>query len=279
MEISIDRVEFKKEAKKLLDGRTWILCLCNLCFLLITIALASFVFFIPNPLEKILTDFIYTQNWTQITLPLIYITLDVEWICWGIYMFFRSIIFAALIFPFYVCLATIPLMIVNNEKIKLNAIFKPVSKARYFIEYAICGVETYLFTLLWALLLIVPGVMAHYKFSYSRYVLATKEDITAGEAIEISKKYTIGNRGILFNLDLSFLGWFIIGIVTCGLGLIFAVGYHEVVSAMYFKEISKTVDAETNEESEERTSSLNEKNKEQEQKTATVESTAEAEQE
>lgn len=39
---------------------------------------------------------------------------------------------------------------------------------------------------------------------------------------------------------MSFIGWFIIGIITCGLGLVFVIGYHEIVTAMYYKKIAET---------------------------------------
>lgn len=246
MEISINRVEFKKEAKKLLDGKTWLLLLCNVCFLGIAGVIGAAVFFIPNPLEKLLTNFIYGKGFSEIDLTII--TIDVEWLCWGIYMFIRSIIFAALIFPFYICLSTVPLSIVNNEKIEVTKIFAPISKSRYFVEYAIAGVQKYLCTVLWTLLIIFPGIMAHYRYGFTKYVFAKSNELTAGEAISKSKELTNGNKGQLFTLDLSFIGWFIIGIITCGLGLIFLIGYHEIVTAIYYKKISeesaKTVEAQ-----------------------------------
>lgn len=238
MEVSISKVEFKKEAKKLLDGKTWILLLCNLCFLGIAAIIGGIVFFVPNPLEKILTNFIYGRGFSAIELP--FITIDVEWLCWGIYMFIRSIIFAALVFPFYVCLATVPLSIVNGEKIDPAKIFKPISKSRFFVEYAIAGVQKYICSILWTLLLFFPGIMAHYRYGYTKYIFATTEEITAGEAINKSKKLVEGNKGQLFTLDMSFIGWFIIGIITCGLGLVFVIGYHEIVTAMYYKKIAET---------------------------------------
>ena len=237
MEVSIDRVEFKKEAKKLLDGTTWILFLCNLCFLGILTVIGGIVFLIPNPLEKILTNFIYGKSFSIIELP--FFTLNVEWLCWGVYMFIRSIIFAALVFPFYVCLATVPLFIINNEKIEPSRIFAPICKSRYFVEYAIAGVQKYLYTILWTLLLLFPGIMTHYRYGYAKYIFATTHEMTAGEVISKSKKLTDGNKTQLFTLDLSFIGWFMVGIITCGLGLVFVLGYHEIVTAMYYKKITE----------------------------------------
>ncbi len=238
MEIYIDRTELKKESKKLLDGKTWILFLCNLCFIGIATVIAYAVFFIPNPLEKILTAFIYEKDVPDIYLFIF--DLSVEWLSWSIYIFIRSIIFVALLSPFYVCLATVPLAIVNNEKIEVAKIFAPIRKSRYFIEYAIAGVQKYLCIILWTLLIILPGIMAHYRYGYAKYIFATTNEITAGEAIAKSKKLTDGNKGQLFSLDFSFIGWFLIGVITCGLGLVFVLGYHEIVTAMYYKKITES---------------------------------------
>lgn len=237
MEKSIDRVEIKKEAKKLLDGKTWILLLCNLCFLGIAGIIGAVIFFIPNPLEKLLTNFIYEKGFSEIDLSII--TINVDWLCWGIYMFIRSLIFVALVFPFYICLSTVPLSIVNNEKIDVAKIFAPISKSRFFVEYAIAGVQKYLCTILWTLLIIFPGIMAHYRYGFTKYIFSESNELTAGEAISESKKITNGNKGKLFTLDLSFLGWFIFGIITCGVGLFFVVGYYQIVSAMYYKKITE----------------------------------------
>lgn len=247
MNVTLDRVEIKKNAKKLLDGKTWFMFLCNFIFLLIVVAVGACVYLIPNPLEKLLTNFVYGY---VPEIDLVYFQIDMEWICWGIYIFFRTIIFAALTYPFFICLSTIPLAVVRGEKITVQSIFKPISRARYFLEYAIAGIERFITTFLWTLLAIVPGFIAHYKYSFNRYIFADDNEKTAGEALARSKKYAVENRGSLFALDLSFIGWAIISIGTCGLGFIFAVSYHEISYASYYETIRKAIDSSSEEKSE-----------------------------
>ena len=231
MEVQIDRVAVKKEAKKMLEGKIWILLLCNLCFLAIFYGAAFIVSLIPkNPtsiLEKILTASGSCDEWF------------VEWITFCVKLIIYAIIIWAITFPYYVCLTTVPLAIVNNEKITVSKIFAPISKLRYFIEYAIAGVQIWACANLWSLLLFFPGFIAAYRYRYAHYILATTEDITAGEAIEKSKELTYGNKSQLFVLDLSFIGWLLFSIITCGLGLIFALGYYQVVNAIYYKKIAE----------------------------------------
>ena len=242
MEVSIDRVAIKKQAKKILDGKIQLLFFCNICFFFILIVIAAGAFLIPNPLEQILTTYIYGRG-----LDAMYLfggIVNIEWVCWGIYMFLRSIIFFALLYPFSVCLATVPLALINDEKITPQSVFAPIQKTRYFVEYAVTGIQTYLFIILWSLLLFVPGIMAYYKFRYAKYIFVNDNEKTSAEALEASKKYLIDNRMSLFMLDMSFIGWFTIGIITCGLGLVFSVGYYQIVSALYFKHITGTINAQ-----------------------------------
>ena len=235
MEIAIDRVEVKKEAKKMLEGKIWILLLCNLCYLAIFFGANFIVSLISKYPISILKE-ILTASGSCDESSVEKIIIIVDWI---IYV----IIINAIVFPYYVCLTTVPLAIVNNEKITVSKIFAPISKLRYFIEYAVAGVQIYVCTILWSLLLVFPGLIAAYRYRYAHYILATTEDITAGEAIAKSKELTYGNKSQLFVLDLSFIGWLlfsiIISIITCGLGLIFALGYYQVVNAIYYKKIAE----------------------------------------
>ena len=238
MKVSIEKIKIKKQAKKLLDGRTWFMFLCNFLFLCIISIIGTGVYFIPNPLEKILTNFVYGN---MKSIDCIYFEINMEWVCWGIYMFFRTLIFVALTYPFYVCLATIPLSIVRNQKITIKTIFLPIHKSRYFLEYAVAGLERFIITLLWTFLAIIPGFFSHYKFSFTRFLFVDDNEKTAGETLAESKELTIENREKLFSLDMSFLGWWIISLVTCGLGFIFAISYHEIAYALYYTEIKKTI--------------------------------------
>lgn len=64
-----------------------------------------------------------------------------------------------------------------------------------------------IFTMLWSLLLIFPGIMAAYSYSMSFYVLADHPEYTPLQCIAESKRLMRGNRWKLFCLELSFIGW------------------------------------------------------------------------
>ena len=130
----------------------------------------SFCIFVPNPLENLLKiELSKTKLFTEI--------LNDDWLKWGtfaIYKFLRSILFFALAYPFTVCMAKIPVLICRNEKITGKEAFSPIKSARYFIEYMIAGAVKFLAVFAWFILLIFPGIIAHYRYSLLKYSITSR---------------------------------------------------------------------------------------------------------
>ncbi len=78
-----------------------------------------------------------------------------------------------------------------------------------------------LFLLLWFMLLIIPGFIKLYSYAMVPFILAENPDMSATEVITRSREMMNGNKWRAFVLDLSFIGWILLGIVTLGLGLVF----------------------------------------------------------
>ena len=93
---------------------------------------------------------------------------------------------------------------------------------------------------LWSLLLIVPGIVAAYRYSMAWYVLLDHPDYGVTDCLRESKRITQGRKMELFQLDLSFLGW----IVLAGLPYIgFVAGlwftpYYTTTLALYYERLS-----------------------------------------
>lgn len=71
-----------------------------------------------------------------------------------------------------------------------------------------------LFTFLWCLLLIVPGIVKAYEYMMVPYLLAENPDMSREEVFAMSKRMMDGNKWNAFVLDLSFIGWMILGALT-----------------------------------------------------------------
>jgi len=68
----------------------------------------------------------------------------------------------------------------------------------------------FFFVLLWSILLLVPGIIAAYRYRFAIYNLCENPGIGLMEAIAMSKQQTLGYKGQLLMLDLSYLGWSIL---------------------------------------------------------------------
>ncbi len=80
-----------------------------------------------------------------------------------------------------------------------------------------------LFTSLWTLLFIIPGIIKGYEYRMIPYILAENPGIDSREAFAVSKQMMDGNKWEAFVLDLSFIGWNILSAFTCGILAIFYV--------------------------------------------------------
>ena len=80
-----------------------------------------------------------------------------------------------------------------------------------------------LFTTLWSLLLVVPGIVKHYEYLMVPYIIAENPAMDYKEAFQISKQMMDGEKMEAFIMDLSFIGWYLLSAVTCGLLAIFYV--------------------------------------------------------
>jgi len=92
--------------------------------------------------------------------------------------------------------------------------------------------------LAWTLLFIVPGIVAAYRYAMAPFLLAEHPEMTAMEAIELSKQMMNGNKGRLFGLQLSFIGWYLLAACTFGIGWVFLAPYTKAADAAFYMELT-----------------------------------------
>ena len=98
------------------------------------------------------------------------------------------------------------------------------------------------YTFLWSLLFIIPGIIKSYSYSMSVYVLADNKGMSARECIAESKKMTNGHKAELFVLDLSFIGWYLLSCLTCGLAMLYVVPLINATHANVYETIKPVVE-------------------------------------
>ena len=93
-----------------------------------------------------------------------------------------------------------------------------------------------LYTLLWMLCLIIPGIVKSYEYKMIPYILAENPRISRKRAFEISKNMMDGEKWNAFVLDLSFIGWNLLSTITLGIvGVLYVNPYVNTTWAEFYK--------------------------------------------
>ena len=108
-----------------------------------------------------------------------------------------------------------------------------------FGELFLLGFLTSLFTALWALLFVIPGIVKAYSWSLIYYIKLDHPEYGWRECMKESAAMMRGYKMKLFLLDLSFIGWYIVGSLCLGVGTLWVVPYHTATHAQFYVERCK----------------------------------------
>lgn len=126
---------------------------------------------------------------------------------------------------------------IDGEKVSLITIFKAFKD---FARPVIASLWILLFVSIGLFLFVIPGIIISYNYAMVPYILAEDKDISARDALRLSKKIMYGNRWRLFCLEISFIGWDLLSILTFGLLSIWITPYKAMAQADFYREISGT---------------------------------------
>lgn len=99
---------------------------------------------------------------------------------------------------------------------------------------------TSVFTFLWSLLFIIPGIIASLSYSMVYFIALDNLELSALDVIRKSKEMMRGHKGEYFVLGLSFIGWGILGIFTLGILYLWLIPYMQVTMANFYNELKET---------------------------------------
>lgn len=94
-----------------------------------------------------------------------------------------------------------------------------------------------LFVALWSLLFVIPGVVKAYAYSMAFYIKNDHPEYNWNQCLKESIRITDGHKMDLFVLDLSFIGWYIVGSLCLGVGTLWVMPYHQTAKALYYEEL------------------------------------------
>ena len=108
---------------------------------------------------------------------------------------------------------------------------------RHYLSIVKTMVRQVLYLIGWTLLLIIPGIVKGYAYAMVPYILGDNPEIGSKRAIELSNKMTDGEKFDMFVLDLSFIGWYILGTFACFVGVFFVNPYYNATHAELYRNL------------------------------------------
>ncbi len=106
-------------------------------------------------------------------------------------------------------------------------------KGENFLRMLIAYIRYEVFVFLWSLLFVVPGIIKSISYSQMFYFLAEDEKLEAGAAQRKSMEIMEGHKWEYFVLQLSFIPWHLLGLITLGLAYIWVEPYIQTTMAEY----------------------------------------------
>lgn len=97
----------------------------------------------------------------------------------------------------------------------------------------------YVYVFLWSLLLLIPGCIKAYSYAMTPYILKDNPEMKNNAAIEESMRMMDGHKLELFMLDLSFIGWAILSILTCCIGFLWLAPYMNMARVNFYEDLKK----------------------------------------
>ena len=168
-------------------------------------------------------------NWTTVVVSyLLYVVLMSVLSSTGI----GSLIFSGVL---SVGMMVILLQISRYGTSKIESLFDGFRKG--LGNNIVAGILVGVFTFLWSLLFIIPGIVKSYSYSMTFYILADNPEMSPTDAINESRRMMDGNKWRLFCLDLSFIGWYLLSFLTLGILLFWVDPYQMMARAEFYESI------------------------------------------
>ena len=126
--------------------------------------------------------------------------------------------------------------LIRTKTAKLEMLF---SGCKNFVTKFLAYFLVQIFTVLWSLLFIIPGIVKSISYSQTMYILNDHPEMSATEAITESRKMMNGHKMEYFVLMLSFFGWAILSMLTFGILLLYVSPYMQATFAAYYEKLKE----------------------------------------
>ncbi|MDM5157423.1 DUF975 family protein [Bacillus sp. DX1.1] len=128
---------------------------------------------------------------------------------------------------------------VREKEVRIGQLFKWFTDGNKFIKSFLVYLLVYIYLALWTLLLIIPGIIKSFSYSMTYFILNDHPEYSMNQAITESRRMMDGHKMDYFLLCLSFIGWFLLSVITLGIGFLWLAPYFYTTTAAFYEEISK----------------------------------------
>ena len=118
-----------------------------------------------------------------------------------------------------------------------NSLWNLMDGFQNFLKIIGLNILTGIFVALWSLLFVIPGIIAAYRYRFALYNLCENPELGVMDALNMSKQQTRGYKLDLFVLDVTFLGWSLLCVLTAGILSIWITPYIQQTDLGYFEAI------------------------------------------
>ena len=128
----------------------------------------------------------------------------------------------------------LPMIRGDKDNVEFTAFFKGFDRIGGLIALSLM---TNLFVLLWSLLFIVPGIIKSYSYAMAPYIKYDHPEYGWKRCLDESRRMMKGHKWKLFCLKLSFLGWSIVGLLCCCVGIYWVAPYSRAAQVCFYEEL------------------------------------------
>lgn len=123
----------------------------------------------------------------------------------------------------------------DNEPMNLADLFRGFTED--LAQNIILGLAISIFTALWSMLFVIPGIVKGISYSMAFYIKVDHPEYDWRQCLEASKIMTMGRKMDLFLLELSFFGWLLLGSALFGVGVFLVIPYMTATTVQYYNDI------------------------------------------
>ncbi|MEY8349148.1 DUF975 family protein [Bacillus cereus] len=128
---------------------------------------------------------------------------------------------------------------VREKAVGIRQLFKWCKEVKKFIKSILIFLLMDIYITLWTMLFIIPGIVKLFSYTMTFFILNDHPEFSMNRAITESRRIMKGYKREYFLICLSFIGWFILSIVTFGIGFLWLIPYFYTTKAAFYEKVSQ----------------------------------------